>query len=103
MSVAEHADVLVFGVRLTPAKTLISGGRIRISTSTDRVDASIFYRQVPLPFKISTRALRQMKWRLGDIASYGKPAVVMQNLSTCASCHQFSKDGHVRRNGDKSG
>ena len=95
MSVAERADVLVFGVRLTPAKTLISGGRIRISTSTDRVDASIFYRQVPLPFKISTRALRQMKWRLGDIASYGKPAVVMQNLSTCASCHQFSKDGHL--------
>jgi hypothetical protein len=30
---------------------------------------------------------------MGDIASYDNPAVVMQNLSTCASCHLFSQDG----------
>ena len=92
-SVADRAEVMVFGVRFTPTRALTSECRIFISTSKDRVDASIFYRQVPLPFKTGTRALRKMKWRLGDIASYGKPPVVMQNLSTCASCHLFSKDG----------
>ena len=94
-SVAEPVEVVVFGIRYTPVKALTSEGRIRISTSKDRVDASIFYRQVPLPFKTGPGALRQMKWRLGDIASYGKPAVVMQNLTTCASCHLFSKDGRL--------
>jgi hypothetical protein len=94
-SVGAPAEVAVFGVRATPAKALTSESRIRISTSPDRVDASIFYRQVPLPFKTGTRALRQMKWRLGDIASYDTPPVVMQNLSTCASCHLFSKDGRL--------
>jgi len=94
-SVADPAEVVVHGVRTKPARTVTSASRIRISTSRDRVDASIFYRQVPLPFKTGTRALRQMKWRLGDIASYDPPAVVMQNLSTCASCHQFSNDGRL--------
>ena len=94
-SVANLADVVVHGVRLTPTRGVTSASRIRIATSRDRVDASIFYRQVPLPFTTGARALRQMKWRLGDIASYDPPAVVMQNLATCASCHQFSKDGRL--------
>jgi hypothetical protein len=94
-SVAAPAEVVIFGVRTTPANTLTSEGRIAISTSRDRVDASILYRQVPLPFTSGPRALRQMKWRLGDIASDDPPAVVMQNLSTCASCHQVSRDGRL--------
>ena len=94
-SAAGPAEVAVFGVRLTPAKALTSEGRIHFSTSKDRVDACIFYRQVPLPFQTDQHAFRQMKWRLGDIASYGEPPVVMQNLSTCASCHLFSRDGRL--------
>lgn len=35
-----------------------------------------------------------MKWCLGDISSYDKPSVVMENLPVCASCHLFSKDGN---------
>ncbi len=41
-SVAHQAEVAVFGVYFTPAKALASQSRIRISTSKDRVDASIF-------------------------------------------------------------
>ncbi len=92
-SVTTPVDVAIFGIRDTPVKTLISEGRIHITTSRDRVDASIFYRQVPLPFPTGPQAIKQIKWRLGDIASYNQPAVVMENLSTCASCHMVSKDG----------
>ncbi len=94
-STAEPADVAVFGIRLSPSTSLLSEGHIQFSTATDRVDASIFYRQVPLPFPIGKKALRQMKWRLGDIASYDAPSVVMENISTCASCHLFSQDGRL--------
>ncbi len=94
-SAVQGTDVAVFGIRLAPDKALISRGHIRMITSTDRVNASIFFRQVPLPFKSDKRALKQLKWCLGDIADYEKPAVVMQNMSTCASCHLFSKDGRL--------
>jgi hypothetical protein len=94
-SVADRAEVMIFGVRSTPTRALTSECRIHISTSKDRVDASIFYRQVPLPFNTGKRALKLIKWRMGDIASYGKPAVVMKNLPTCASCHLFSKDSRL--------
>ena len=92
--VAAPAELAVFGVGTAPVR-LTSQGSIHFSTSTDPVDASILYRQVPLPFKTSDRALRKMKWRLGSVASYEPPAVVMQNLSACASCHQVSRDGRL--------
>jgi hypothetical protein len=92
-SMPKGVELTISGVREVPKKALISKDRIRIFTSNDQVNASILYRQVPLPFKNSPRELRQMKWRLGDIASYDKPPVIMQNLSTCASCHLVSKDG----------
>jgi hypothetical protein len=88
-------DVAVYGIRLGPTRALITHDRVHLVTSTDRVDASIFYRQVPLPFKNDKHSLERMKWRLGDIADYQKPAVVMEKMSNCASCHQFSKDGRL--------
>lgn len=92
-SVASPAQVWVYGVRMAPTKALISESRIQIATSKDPVDASVFYRQVPLPFETNGSSLEKMKWRMGDIASYDKPPVIMENMPVCASCHQFSKDG----------
>jgi hypothetical protein len=66
---------------------------VHISTSQDRVDATILYRQVPLPFQISTTYFKRLKWRMGDVASHDSPPVIMENLSTCASCHMATKDG----------
>ncbi len=94
-STAGPAQITIFGVMPTPTKTLISHGRVYFSTSKDRVDASIFYRQVPLPFEAGTRGIRKMKWRMGDIASYDAPSIVMQKSSTCACCHLFSRDSRV--------
>lgn len=94
-SSVDGAEVSVFGIGLAPSTTLVSKDRIRIVTSTDHVNASVFFRQVPLPFKNDRRTLKQVKWRLGDIAAYDEPAVVMQNMANCASCHQVSKNGRL--------
>ena len=94
-SLTGRATTAVYGVRTTPSRTLTSAGRIYFSTSRDRVDATILYRQVPLPFDAGKQAVKRIKWRLGDLASYEKPPVVMQHLSNCASCHQFTADGRL--------
>jgi hypothetical protein len=92
-SVHGSARVTVYGFDNKRAFNITAKNSIRISTSKDLVDASIFYRQVQLPFKVGKKNFKKIKWRLGDISSYEKPPVVMKNLSVCASCHLFSKDG----------
>ena len=94
-STTKPVKIALFGVRQSPTRTLISQGMVRFCTSKDPVGASIFYRQVPLPFPTGVNGIRKMKWRMGDIASYEKPRVVMENVSVCASCHQFSRDGRL--------
>jgi len=75
------------------SKRTATASSITISTSRDPVDATILYRQVPLPFMVGAENFKKLKWRIGDIASYDEPPVIMENLTTCASCHQVSKDG----------
>jgi hypothetical protein len=92
-SIRAPANITVYGFDHKRPDKIIAKNSIRISTSRDRVDASIFYRQVQLPFKVGKKNFKKIKWRLGDISSYEKPPVVMENLPVCASCHLFSKDG----------
>jgi len=92
-SIDGSARITVYGFGSKQAGNITAKNSISIFTSKDRVDASIFYRQVQLPFKVGEQHFKRIKWRLGDISSYEKPAVVMQNLPACASCHLFSKDG----------
>ena len=92
-SIDGPARITVYGFDSKPAGNITAQNSISIFTSKDRVDASIFYRQVQLPFKVGAQHFKRIKWRLGDISSYEKPAVVMQNLPVCASCHLFSKNG----------
>jgi hypothetical protein len=92
-SVDSEARITVYGFEDKQEFRITGKNSIRIFTSKDPVDASIFYRQVPLPFKVGKKHFKKMRWRLGDISSYEKPSVVMKNLPVCASCHLFSKDG----------
>ena len=66
---------------------------VRFSTSPDRVDAPIFYRDVPLPFRHAVANLQTIRWRLGDITSGRRSRVVMAKVNRCANCHSFSRDG----------
>ena len=70
----------------------VSSAAVAFSTSPDRVDAPIFFRDVPLPFRHAVRNLSSIRWRLGEIAS-GRPSrVVMAGVKRCANCHSFSRD-----------
>ncbi len=90
-SIQKPLEIRVTGINSSPNVKITSQDRISISVSKDKVGAPIFYRQVPLPF--STKNFKKVKWRLGDISSYNPPAVIMDNLPICGSCHMFSKNG----------
>ena len=83
----------VYGLADRESGTALSGQTIALRTSHDPVGDSIFYRQIPLPFALASQSFEKTRWRLGDIASYGKPATVMEGITVCASCHAFSGDG----------
>ena len=71
----------------------VSSAPSTFSTSPDRVDAPIFFRDVPLPFRHAVAHLATIRWRLGEVSS-GRPArVVMSRVGRCANCHSFSLDG----------
>ena len=86
------ASITILGLDKTGSKKIVSRGGVTFLTSTDQVGASVFYRQVPLPFSSD---FARVKWRLGDISSYEKPKVVMEKIGVCASCHGFSQDGNL--------
>lgn len=69
----------------------LSTGIMSFSTSPDRVEAPILYRQVPLPF--STTNFDKMRWCLGQVSSNSPPKIIMEKLPVCASCHLASRDG----------
>ncbi len=53
-SIHDPAKITVYGFDHKHPGNITAKSSIRISTSKDRVDASIFYRQVQLPFKVSS-------------------------------------------------
>jgi len=73
--------------------TLISTSSVIISTSKDSVNAPIFYRDVPLPFKHALKNITTIKYRLGDISKDKKSKVMLENLPVCGNCHSFTADG----------
>jgi len=102
LSTGSRATIVIRGVEQDG--TSISSGKVTISTSTDRVGAPVFYRDVPLMLPspdqkgpitpLPQEALPLIKWRTRNIAE-PESRVVMENLPTCANCHSFSRDGKV--------
>lgn len=88
-SVDVPATITVLGIGA--GDKVLSRGEVNFSTASVGVEASILFRQVPLPFPVKN--IRQIRWRLGDISSYGEPRTIMQDLPVCASCHVVSGDG----------
>ncbi len=95
------ATITIAGYRQSEPNTVVSRGRVSISTSTDSVGAPIFYRDVPLmPSEnekgvikpLAPQAVPLIAWRLRSVSDT-KSRVLMKDLHTCANCHSFSADG----------
>jgi hypothetical protein len=100
-SVDRPATVTITGFNSRDPESPLSRGAMAITTSTDRVDAPIFYRDVPLmPAKneqgvirpVSQYALPFIGWRLKDI-SRDDSRLVLTDMASCGNCHSFSLDG----------
>ena len=68
---------------------------VEISTSSDKVGAPIFFREVNLPFIDAIKDPTLIRWRFGSISSREPPPVILEKLPVCGNCHSFSADGSV--------
>lgn len=75
------------------SKGKISEGMVSFSVSSDPVQAPIFFRSVPLPFKFARENMKKLLWHFGSISNETKPHRIMYNIPVCANCHSFSDDG----------
>ncbi|UCF32765.1 MAG: tetratricopeptide repeat protein [Phycisphaerales bacterium] len=89
------ATVAILGVNRAAPQTILSGGRISISTSKDEVGAPLFYREVNLPFIEAVKDPTKIRWRFGPVSAMEPPPIVLENLPVCGNCHSFSTDGAV--------
>jgi Flp pilus assembly protein TadD len=101
-SVKAPATIRIEGFADTSAGQPVAAGSVTLSTSTDPVDAPVFYRDVPLMISppsangsiqpLPTSALPLIKWKLRNIGE-AESHTVMTNLPTCMNCHSFSPNG----------
>ncbi len=86
--------------REKPARFAVRGAQgteaaLSFRTSPDEVGASIFYRDVNLPFIEAVKDPSDIRWRLGSVGSTSAPPVVLAHLPVCGNCHSFSANGEV--------
>jgi len=94
-SLEKAAAVTVAGVNHGTPSQILSIGHITILTSSDKVGAPLFYREVNLPFVDAVKDPSRIRWRFGSISSATQPPVVLEKLPVCGNCHSFSADGSV--------
>jgi tetratricopeptide (TPR) repeat protein len=92
-SLEQPARIAIVGFKASSPHQILTGARIRLATSTDAVDAPIFYREVPLPFIDAVRDPARIRWRFGSVATSDPPRVVLENLPVCGNCHSFDRQG----------
>ncbi len=86
--------VTVQGVDSRQPARVISQAGVSISTSSDAVEAPLFYREVNLPFLTAVKdPAACIRWRFGPISSKEPPPIVLEKLPVCGNCHSFSADG----------
>lgn len=93
-SLGREAPITVYGVD-SGTLEIVSQDSVSVSTSRDRVDALVMYRQLPPVFSLAQKRLDLLGGRLGDPASPGAPRTLFQGVPGCVGCHSFSRDGAV--------
>ena len=91
----KQVTVTIVGVNRKSRSQALSAGRVAIKTSSDKVGAPLFYREVNLPFVDAVRDPSNIRWRFGTVSSLEQPPVVLDKLPVCGNCHSFSAKGDV--------
>ncbi|MFC1746314.1 hypothetical protein ACFL35_20145, partial [Candidatus Riflebacteria bacterium] len=87
-SLEKKALLTILGYDRKEPEKILSHAVFSISTSKDRVDAPIFYREVNLPFREAVKdPARYIRWRFGTIDLKESPPIVLEKIPTCANCH----------------
>ncbi len=95
------ATIAIHGMDSSRPNQTLSSGMMTLTTSKDPIGSPIFYRDVPLMPSVNESGSVQplakssmplIAWRLRDISKH-ESKVLMTDISTCANCHSFSKDG----------
>jgi len=94
-SLEKDARVTVIGLAHASPANVVSVANIAIRISGDEVGASLFYREVNLPFVDAVKDPSHIRWRFGTVSAKGPPPVVLEGLPVCANCHSFSADGSI--------
>ncbi len=94
-SLETPVTVTIAGVSHEAPSKVLSAGRVTIRTSSDKVDAPLFYREVNLPFADAVKDPSTIRWRFGAVSSREPPPIVLENLPVCGNCHSFSADGAI--------
>jgi len=89
------AVVTIIGINRKTSSDVLSAGHVTIQTSSDKVGAPLFYREVNLPFVDAVKDPSTIRWRFGAVSSVERPPVVLEGLPVCGNCHSFSADGAV--------
>ena len=94
-SLETPAVVTIIGINRKTSSDVLSAGHVTIQTSSDKVGAPLFYREVNLPFVDAVKDPSTIRWRFGAVSSVERPPVVLEGLPVCGNCHSFSADGAV--------
>jgi len=94
-SLERPVEMLVVGVSGSRPGKVLARGRVTFATSPDEVGASLFYREVNLPFIEAVKDPTKIRWRFGSISSEDMPPVVLENVPVCGNCHSFPTDASL--------
>ncbi|MEZ7195830.1 TolB family protein [Pseudodesulfovibrio karagichevae] len=99
-------EAVVSGVG--PDGRLVSTGRTTLAVCGDPVAARISFLRKRLPFRTAQQNPNDSQVVVGDLAEYGGPRIVMQDVPICFNCHAYSLDGStygmdMDYKGDKGG
>ena len=93
LSTDHTARITIVGFSQGQGNKTVCGDKMAFTTSKDRVENPLFYRDVVLPFSEAVKDPSRLRWRFGSISDEKQPPVVLENLPVCGNCHSFSANG----------
>jgi len=107
-SAASDTPIQVTVSGISQSGTLNTKGETSFSISEDPVGTRIGFLRKRLPFRKAKDNPHDSQMAVGDLASFGKPRIVLQDQPICFNCHAYSADGKsygmdMDYKGDKGG